>query len=277
MGRIESFTTERLLSDRIGMLKSEGLDESRMTVISNYHLGDIGYQYKDVRHRTIDYNPWDKVVAWFSGDNPDDPVMAKLELSYEDKESYRKELEEGHLLLYIDYDEKSLYNYTTPDNNYDYRDRTARPTNLGDAVRKDSSGAEARVRTDEENLELRKENLVVDKENVQTGEVIVNKVRDSEVQEFDVPVDREEVSVERRPIEGEPLFSTYSRDDADDDEGVIRIPITKERIKIIKEKVVTEEVVIRKQVVTDTKHISEVVQREDVDIIEKDEDEQKRR
>ncbi|MCD2138762.1 YsnF/AvaK domain-containing protein [Salinicoccus halitifaciens] len=271
MGRIESFTTERVLMDRIGQLKSDGLAEDRMTVISNYELDGLRSRYSGIGHRTTDTDPWDKIVSWFQGDDAEDQVMDRLELTDREKEKYRNHLEAGRMLLYIDYDERSFYRLTESDDTYDYDDpeRPRRPVKLGHTVENDVEGKTRVPGSDEEALQLRKEELVVDKESRQVGEVVVDKYTDSEVQEFDVPVDREEVTVERRKIEGEPLFEEYSYDDTDDDEGTIRIPITKERIKIVKEHVVTEEVIIRKRIVTENKHISEVVHRENIDITEK--------
>ena len=75
--------------------------------------------------------------------------------------------------------------------------------------------------------------------------------------------------MDRRRLEDEPLLETYSQDDSDDEEGVIRIPITKERIKIVREQVVTEEVIVQKKIVTDNQHISEVVKHEDINVIER--------
>ena len=77
------------------------------------------------------------------------------------------------------------------------------------------------------------------------------------------------VTVERRPVEGEPLFETYNQtEDGEDDLNVIRIPITKERIRIIKEQVVTEEIIVRKEVIEKTEHVSGTVRREDIRVSE---------
>ena len=48
MGRIESFSTENVLMDRIEQLKSDGLEESRMTVISGYGLPDTQERFVGV-------------------------------------------------------------------------------------------------------------------------------------------------------------------------------------------------------------------------------------
>lgn len=191
-----------------------------------------------------------------------------------EKEEYKTQLYEGLLLLYIDYDERSFYKFTSPENEYSYKDRAhpRRRTNLNHTVKNDLTGASeirSAENTEEESFNLRKEELSVDKEKKQVGEVIVNKFTESEVQDFDVPVDHEHVTVDRRRLEYEPLLETYSQDDSDNEEGVIRIPITKERIKIVREQVVTEEVIVQKKIVTDNQHISEVVKHEDINVIER--------
>ena len=200
--------------------------------------------------------------------------MSTLELTTLEKEEYKTQLYEGLLLLYIDYDERSFYRFTSPESEYSYKDQKhpRRRTNLNHTVKNDLTGAYEGRRmedTDKESFNLRKEELVVNKEKKQVGEVIVNKFTESEVQEFDVPVDHEHVTVERRKLEDEPLFETYSHDDSNDEEGVMRIPITKERIKIVKEQVVTEEIIVKKKIVTDNKHISEVVKHEDINVVER--------
>ena len=117
----------------------------------------------------------------------------------------------------------------------------------------------------EEKIQLRQERLKVNKENVTTGEVVVEKYSESTVQEFDVPVTSENVTVERRPVEGEPLFETYNNtEDGEDDLNVIRIPVTKERLRVIKEQVVVEEIVVRKDVVEKVEHVSGTVKHDDI-------------
>lgn len=121
----------------------------------------------------------------------------------------------------------------------------------------------------EEKIQLRQERLKVNKENVTTGEVVVEKYSESTVQEFDVPVTSENVTVERRPVEGEPLFETYNNtEDGEDDLNVIRIPVTKERLRVIKEQVVVEEIVVRKDVVEKVEHVSGTVKHDDIRVSE---------
>lgn len=113
---------------------------------------------------------------------------------------------------------------------------------------------------DEESVQLHEERLNVDKENVETGEASVDK-HVVEEQEFDVPVEREEVTIERRPV-NEKVDEDFN---ANDDDSV-HIPLHEERVKVDKENVVSEEIVIKKNKVQDTEHVSEKVRHEEADI-----------
>ena len=114
---------------------------------------------------------------------------------------------------------------------------------------------------DEESVQLHEERLNVDKENVETGEASVDKHVVEEEQEFDVPVEREEVTIERRPV-NEKVDEDFN---ANDDDSV-HIPLHEERVKVDKENVVSEEIVIKKNKVQDTEHVSEKVKHEEADI-----------
>src|SRR5690625_4232520 len=180
MGRIESFSTEKVLMERIDQLKSDGLDESRITVISGYGLPDTQEKYSDVKQKRTDRDPWDGIVAWFQGEDREEVVMSTLELTTLEKEEYKTQLYEGLLLLYIDYDERSFYRFTRPESEYSYKDQEhpRRRTNLDHTVKNDLTGTgerKAMAHPDEESFELRKEELHVNKEKKQVGEVIVNK------------------------------------------------------------------------------------------------------
>ncbi|MDT0695086.1 DUF2382 domain-containing protein [Mammaliicoccus sciuri] len=114
---------------------------------------------------------------------------------------------------------------------------------------------------DEESVQLHEERLNVDKENVETGDASVDKHVVEEEQEFDIPVEREEVTIERRPV-NEKVDEDFN---ANDDDSV-HIPLHEERVKVDKENVVSEEIVIKKNKVQDTEHVSEKVRHEEADI-----------
>jgi uncharacterized protein (TIGR02271 family) len=90
-----------------------------------------------------------------------------------------------------------------------------------------------------------------------------------------VPVRREEVYVEKRPVQDKEAVSSENAagetsDTAFKEESEeIRIPIREEEIEISKKPVVTEEVVVGKKVYEDTEEKVEKVKKEEAKIDEK--------
>lgn len=229
MGHIELISDEQLLIERLDYYIQTGVAENQLTVISTRGYEDFRAQYPNVKERMTAGDELEVILDQIDTEQ-------HLTLTAADREIYHNALNNGELLLYIE---------------------------TGDIIKPDKATS-----TVEDEIELREEHLVVEKENVNVGEVVVNKFTEEKIEEFDVSLSRDNVTVERHPVEGEPLFETYNLDDSGDEEGVIRIPITKERIKIVKEHVVTEEIVIRKEVVQKTEHISGIVRHEDVKVTE---------
>ncbi|MGI2327890.1 DUF2382 domain-containing protein [Planococcus sp. YIM B11945] len=124
--------------------------------------------------------------------------------------------------------------------------------------------------TDEETLRLHEERLNVDKERVQTGEVNVGKHIVEETKTVDVPVEREEIYIERRPVNSDASSagSTGSgiSKDAYQEGDNIHIPLTEERVEVTKKDVVSEEIIVGKRKVQDTETVRETVRREEADI-----------
>lgn len=113
---------------------------------------------------------------------------------------------------------------------------------------------------DEQTIQLHEEKLEVEKSEVQTGEVNVSKRVTEEKRTIEVPVEREELVIERHRVnEGK-----HSDGNMKDEEIVI--PISEEQIEVTKQPVVTEEVIIGKETVEETKHVSETVKKEDLDV-----------
>ena len=148
---------------------------------------------------------------------------------------------------------------------------------VDDVSRTDSFDAKDRdldrAGTDEEKLRLHEERLNVDKERVQTGEVNVGKHVVEENQSIEVPVEREEVYVERRPVNEETTGNSFDKDSGLNGEAYqegenIHIPVSEERVEVTKKDVVAEEIVVGKRKVQDTEIVNETVRREEADIDE---------
>jgi uncharacterized protein (TIGR02271 family) len=93
----------------------------------------------------------------------------------------------------------------------------------------------------------------------EAGEVGVSKSVRTERESVEVPTRREEVTVDRVPVEGE-----ASETDIGEDE--VSVPVSEEEVVVEKRPVVKEEIRIRKDVVEDTEVVEEDVRREEIDI-----------
>ncbi|WP_436373487.1 YsnF/AvaK domain-containing protein [Cytobacillus sp. BC1816] len=113
---------------------------------------------------------------------------------------------------------------------------------------------------DEQSLKLREEQLDVSKERVQAGEVEIHKDVVEEQKAINVPVEHEEVYVERRKVDDQTGASTSPISD----EETIRIPITEERVEVSKKPVVTEEIIVGKREVQETQQVKENLKKEEV-------------
>ncbi len=93
----------------------------------------------------------------------------------------------------------------------------------------------------------------------EAGQVNVRKRVRTDREQLEVPTRREEVSVERVPVDSE-----ASSEEIGDDE--VRVPLTEEEVVVEKRPVAREEIRVRKDVVEDTEVVEEDVRREEVDI-----------
>lgn len=110
----------------------------------------------------------------------------------------------------------------------------------------------------QQNIQLRAEELQVNKELVQAGDVQVHKEVITEEKTITVPVRREEVVIERHPVDHRPAEGTLGEG------GTIRIPLAEERVTVEKVPVVTEEINVGKRTVQETQHVSDTLRREEV-------------
>lgn len=283
MSRIENFVTENDALTRVEELRTEGVADNNITVLSQQPINNEAFGNNEINFRDAEGSAWDKFVSFFSPDNPEEKVLNDLGLSQSEQVQYRNSLNAGEVLVYVDSPDNtsdSAMNYGETRDTYDYDNRAdAADAGLaGGAVNNNYNAdtdpeLDARAvdredgLTEEERIQLREERVNVDKENVQTGEVKVDKHVETDRQEFDIPVEREEVVIERNPVDDVPARGGF--EDADDVDEV-RIPVNEERVNVEKENVVNEEVRIRKEKHEDVEHVSEEVRREELDVDEND-------
>jgi uncharacterized protein (TIGR02271 family) len=113
--------------------------------------------------------------------------------------------------------------------------------------------------TNEERIPLSEERLDVSKES-QEDQATITKKPVTETKTVEVPLTREEVSIERRPASGQ----TEAQSPIQSEEE-ITIPLKREEAQVSKKPYVKEEAVIKKKAFRDTKEITEDVTSEELD------------
>lgn len=112
-------------------------------------------------------------------------------------------------------------------------------------------------------LQLLEERLTVNKDRFQAGTVEIGKHVETRQETMNVPLQREEVVIERhvvtdaRPVEGAVLGAASE---------TMRVDLEAERANVSKQAFVTEEIEVGKRTVTETQTVTETVGREVLDV-----------
>ncbi len=118
---------------------------------------------------------------------------------------------------------------------------------------RESTGSESTVQLREEELQTRKTSQ-------ETGRVQLGKDVVEEHRTMDVPVTREEVYVERRPVDRRPSDRPIDANATETTE----VPVREEQVEVEKRPVVYEEVGVGKREIHDTQRVSDTVRREEL-------------
>ncbi|MGM0878035.1 MAG: YsnF/AvaK domain-containing protein [Bacillota bacterium] len=109
-------------------------------------------------------------------------------------------------------------------------------------------------------LQLHEEELDISKKWIRTGEVTIHKEVFTEKKNITVPVIHEELVIEKKVLDAENPDQTGGHTE------IIRIPISEERIEVIKHPTVLEDVAIYKRQFQETKSVEETLKKEKVHI-----------
>jgi len=118
--------------------------------------------------------------------------------------------------------------------------------------------------SEEARMKLHEEQLAISKREVGAGEVGIHKRVHEENVSQTIPVRREEVIVERRPLSGvaDPNAHIAAQDET------MRVPLHREEIVTEKRVVPTEEVVVRKKQVTDQQNVGATLRSEHLETMQ---------
>lgn len=168
---------------------------------------------------------------------------------------YEGEVKSGRTLITVHADTRSTEAWTILQSHGAYNKQTA-------AVSSSKAAATGYATHDQEGqtLKLHEEELHARKTPVKTGEVRVHKEVITEQQTLTVPVQREEVVIERRPASGMASASDLHAGEE------IRIPVKEEKVRIEKDTVLKEEVHVGKRKIQETESVSGTVRKERVKV-----------
>jgi len=142
-------------------------------------------------------------------------------------------------------------------------DMSTRPASASDAASKPKRPRARSAFAAGDTIHVKEERLHAEKRPVKAGEVRVRKEAHTETETLNVPVQREEVVIERTPVHDRAATEGIVEGDE------IRIPVREEQVKVSKEAVVTEEVKVGKRVVQGTERVSGKVRKEKVKVEKK--------
>src|SRR5436305_10015835 len=110
-------------------------------------------------------------------------------------------------------------------------------------------------------VQLREEDLAPRKQTIEAGRVSVGTDVVEEEQTLQVPVTREEVTIERQAVDRRPSDEPISATSE-----VLSVPVREEQVSVDKQAVVYEEVNLGTRPVQETHRVSDTVRKEVVDV-----------
>ncbi|WP_165006958.1 MULTISPECIES: DUF2382 domain-containing protein [unclassified Enterococcus] len=274
---IGSYSTREEALTVIEQLRDEGYNRDDIVIYATEdtanNLGFRGLSGIDVE---TEANPtgepkeerslWDRIKDAFSFDTYDYDMSNKDEAYSADNDplyQYRDDIAAGNIVITVkDYRQtETADTRTTGILNTQNPEEATGTMEPMDTTPEPTSNTQAG--TNDETIQLKEEQLDVNTHDVTTGEVDIHKHVVNDTETVEVPVKREEIVIERKPVN--PSANGGETTESLEDE-TITIPIKEEQIDVNKHTVVREEVDIRKEEHEDTKQVTEDVSREELDI-----------
>ncbi|MGJ9374230.1 DUF2382 domain-containing protein [Nesterenkonia sp. CF4.4] len=139
----------------------------------------------------------------------------------------------------------------------------------GDVPRSDAAGRDAKLDTENaDNMIAHEERLKVGTEEREAGQVRLHKRVRTEHQNVEVPVQREELVVEREKVDPNSADARSAGTINEDGREEETVTLREERPVVEKETVATEKVNVGKRTVQDTETVSGEVRKEEIDVEE---------
>ncbi|EMF0377842.1 DUF2382 domain-containing protein [Enterococcus hirae] len=256
---IGSYSTREEALSVIEQLRDEGYDRDDIIIYTtkdaaqNFGFSglsgiDVETNVDEVEGTHEERSLWERIKDTFTSNTyEEDSYTEKADDSVNDDPlySYKEDIAAGKIVI-------TVKDYKAQNEAVVENDRTQNMPDPTDTLN-----------TNNENIQLKEEQLDVNTHDVTTGEVDIHKHVVNDTKTVEVPVKREEIVIERKPVNAE--ASENISDDSLEDE-TITIPLKEEQIDVNKHTVVREEVGIHKKEHEDMKQVTEEVSREELDI-----------
>ncbi|EPM6852220.1 DUF2382 domain-containing protein [Enterococcus hirae] len=256
---IGSYSTREEALSVIEQLRDEGYDRDDIIIYTtkdaaqNFGFSglsgiDVETNVDEVEGTHEERSLWERIKDTFTSNTyEEDSYTEKADDSVNDDPlySYKEDIAAGKIVI-------TVKDYKAPNEAVVENNRTQNMPDPTDTLN-----------TNNENIQLKEEQLDVNTHDVTTGEVDIHKHVVNDTKTVEVPVKREEIVIERKPVNAE--ASDNISDDSLEDE-TITIPLKEEQIDVNKHTVVREEVGIHKKEHEDMKQVTEEVSREELDI-----------
>lgn len=197
--------------------------------------------------------------------------LMNLGFGQDEANFYNNEFMNGRTIVTVKSQDRrqEAYDILQRDGAYDMNSRMGQGANYAQSTTTDTTGNYAQsgqMNTDTtgDRVQLREEQLQATKTREQAGEVDIRKNVVSEEQTLNVPVNREEVYVERHPVNN-PVSDNAAPIGQGQDE-VVRVPVSEEQVQVTKQPVVTEEINVGKRVVQDNQQVTDTVRHEEAQV-----------
>lgn len=268
-----SYSTSVQAAAIVEELLKQGYTKRQIKVISNKNLG---HEFRNVetveahdggKHSDDDRSMWQKIKDTFTFDEYDDNYWDNNDLDSTESnllKEYKTNLDNDEIVVLVEGQAGGTGSFKG-NRNVNTRESILDGSKTRDT--KLSTDSNRNLTEDERVIKLKKEELDINKDRVKTGEVDIKKVVKEETKTIEVPVEKEELVIERRPGSGSVApGDTIEKSGVFEKDDEIHIPLTEERVEVNKRTVSDGEVVVKKEKHTENKTIKENVKSEDIKV-----------
>jgi uncharacterized protein (TIGR02271 family) len=205
-----------------------------------------------------------ELKSLFSGDgtttNNAYADLIKIGVPEEEAAYYQREYEEGRDIVAVTGSSRIQEAADILARHGAYGSRRSSSKSVDSSSSTSTTAQEVPTDAQEQRMRLREEQLQIDKQVVQKGEIRLRKEVVTEQKTIDVPVLHEEVYIEHRPGSGQISDTPIGESE------VIRIPVSGEQITVSKQIKTTGEVAIHKRQFQEMQQVTDSVRREEARI-----------